>query len=288
MSRIDREEPDRSESDPPATDSDGGMQAFQEGSYGQGCDYSSVSPHLKHRQLRDYLVDLLFDEVERTRRGGMPPTVLEIGAGHGGYTEPTLAFGCTVTATEMSRASLHHLRSRYGSNGAFRAVFDPDGSLDVLVSERYSLILCASVLHHIPDYIAFLDGPLLNHLAVGGSIVTFQDPLWYPRMRRLDVRLSQVAYLSWRLTQGSYLEGIRTRLRRLRGVHDEKNPRDMVEYHVVRDGVDEQSMVEVLAPRFDDVRLVPYWSTQAAFWQGLGRASARTNTFAVVATGFHG
>lgn len=264
------------------------MQALQESGYGKGHDYSSVSPHLKHRLLRNYLVNLLFDEIRRTKAAGLPPRVLEIGAGHGGYTEPTLAFGCAVTATEMSRASLEHLRSRYGSNPTFQAVFDEDGSLGVLDRERFSMVLCASVLHHIPDYLEFLEGPVMDHLTPGGSIVTFQDPLWYPRMRHLDLGLSRLSYLSWRVTRGNYLEGTRTRLRRLRGIRDERNPRDMVEYHVVRSGVDEQRLVEMLAARFESVRLVPYWSTQAAFWQRLGQMSARTNTFSIVATGFRG
>ncbi len=76
--------------------------------------------------------------------------MLEIGAGHGGFTEPVLAAGCEVTAVEASRPSLRTLEHRYGHNPSFRAVLDPDGSLEG-VSGTYSLILIVAVLHHIPD-----------------------------------------------------------------------------------------------------------------------------------------
>ena len=49
-----------------------------------------------------------------------------------------------------------------------------------------------------------------------------------------------ISYYLWRLTQGHWLHGFADHLRRLRGILDETKIADMVEYHVVRDGVDEK------------------------------------------------
>jgi SAM-dependent methyltransferase len=261
------------------------MQLLQQDAHGACHDYVSGSPHLKHRHLRDRLLGLIRDEIEAV---GRLPHVLEVGGGHGGYTEPVLARGCAVTATEMSLPSVERLTLQYGRNPRFRALFDPDGSLDVVGDQRFSLLLCASVLHHIPDYVAFLDGPALQHLSPGGTIVTIQDPLWYPTLGRLDALLTKVGYFSWRVTKGGYVDGVRTRLRRVRGVYDESVTQDMVEYHVVRSGVDHRAISRTLEPQFESVRVVPYWSSQSPTWQWVGDRLGRCNTFAFVARGFQG
>jgi SAM-dependent methyltransferase len=215
---------------------------------------------------------------------GLPLTLLEIGAGHGGYTEMALAAGCTVTATETSRPSVERARTRFRSNPGFSAFFSPDGTLDVLGDSTFSLVLCASVLHHIPDYLAFVD-QAVDRLNRGGTFVSVADPLWYPRLRRRDHRASRVAYLAWRACRGDYRRGVSTQWRRLRGIYDPDNPADMVEYHVNRNGVDEQALVELLSARFSSVRLVTYWSTQAAVLQRVGERLGTRNCFALVAEG---
>lgn len=264
------------------------MQSLQEHGHGAAHDYRAGSPHLKHWRLYDRLVTLLRNEISGIGSKGLPLNVLEVGAGHGGFTEPTLASGCSVTATEMSRPSLAVLSARYGLNPRFRAVFDTDGSLDILGKQRFSLIVCASVLHHIPDYRKFLDNCTVNHLALGGVLITMQDPLWYAALRPTDVWFSKLSYFSWRLARGNYAEGARTRARRLLGRYDEDNPLDMVEYHVVRAGVNQNDILDDLIPRFESVMLVPYWSTQSGLFQRIGECLGRTNSFALVARGFRG
>jgi SAM-dependent methyltransferase len=264
------------------------MQRLQEAAHAQGYDYFAGSPHLKHRRLYEALVARLRVALRSTTERGLPPTMLEIGAGHGGFVEPVLASGWRVTATEMSRPTIAALQERYGTNPNFTAAFDADGSLAALVGRRFSLILCASVLHHIPDYLETIETAIIRHLEPGGAFVSFQDPLWYPSLARGTHLLSRAAYLWWRLGQGNYVRGVGTRLRRLRGVYDEANPSDMVEYHVVRRGVDQRRIVERLATRFERVSLIPYWSTPSDLWQRAGSASGLKNTFAVVALGCRG
>lgn len=262
------------------------MQRLQEAVFGEDVDYRVGSPHLAHCHLYDRLVALLRQVVRDLERRQMPLTVLEVGAGHGGYTEPALAAGCWVTATEMSRPSLETLRQRYGTNERFSAVFDDDGSLDALGSARFSTVLCSSVLHHIPDYLTFVRQACSHHLAAGGSFLSIQDPLWYPTMGGPTRSLSRAAYLAWRATRGDYGRGVRTLVRRARRVYDDEDPSDSVEYHVVRNGVNEQALLDALLPDFDDVRLTRYWSTQGRTWQRLGEVAGLENTFAVEAHGF--
>ena len=59
----------------------------------------------------------------------------------------------------------------------------------------------------------------------------------------------------------------------------------MVEYHVVRDGVDEEALRALLTGRFDNVAFEPYWSTQSAWWQSWGQRRGYVSNFGLVATG---
>ena len=258
-------------------------QALQEAIHTEGYDYRNGSPHLKHWSLSERLINLLRSEMQRLSDAGLPLTMLDVGAGHGSYTEPSLAFGFSVTATEMSRPSLEHIGAQYRSNPKFEAQFDPDGSLDALGDRKFSLILCASVLHHIPDYRAFLVDAAVPHLAPGGSIVCVQDPMWYPDMGRVDLLLTKLSYYAWRIRQGNLTAGLKTRVRRLRKIYDEENPADMVEYHVVRSGCDQNEIERALTPFFESVSVIPYWSAQGELWQNVGHKLRRENTFAIVA-----
>ena len=259
------------------------MRHLQESGHSEGHDYRTGSPHLVHWHLYQRLLGEVRGVLDSLRQRGISWSVLDVGAGHGSFTEPLLAYGCAVTATEMSRPSLDLLRSRYGTNDRFSAVLDSDGSFGGLGDHAYGLVLFASVLHHIPDYRAAIDAAAAR-VVRGGAIVTLQDPLWYPTLHRSDFVLSRLSYFWWRLGQGNYRRGLSTRWRRIRGVHDETSPSDMVEYHVVRQGVDQDAIRNVLSSRFEHVRIVPYWSTQSAVWQRFGEVVGATSSFACIAT----
>ncbi len=258
-------------------------QALQESYYDEDVDYRAGSPHLTHWALYERLVGTVRGAISDLRASGLSPDVLEIGAGHGGYTEPVLASGCRVTAVEASRPSLRTLIARYGENPGFRAVLDEDGSLDA-VDGTYSLVLIVAVLHHIPDYVTFLNR-VTRFLAPAGTLLTLQDPLWYPRLPRATHVANRGGYYLWRLGQGNAKQAAATLSRRVRGVHDPENPADMVEYHVVRDGVDERAVTDSLEDQFEAVTLLPYWSNQGRAVQLLGDRLGLANTFGVIATG---
>jgi SAM-dependent methyltransferase len=260
------------------------MSNFQEWFYTDNVDYRQGSPHLNHWPLYERLVATIRQQLTALEQVGLPLTVLELGAGHGGFTETCLAFGCEVNAIEISQTSIAGLERRFSQNTRFAASYDPEGDL-AGISGSYSLVLCVSVLHHIPDYLTSLT-QATKFLAPGGSLVSLQDPLWYARMDQKTLRLDSFGYALWRAHQGNIVRGLATRARRrVRGGLDENNPADMVEYHVMRDGVDEEAISTFCQSRFADSHLLRYWSNQSGLIQRLGDRMHMANTFGVIATG---
>jgi hypothetical protein len=63
--------------------------------------------------------------------------------------------------------------------------------------------------------------------------------------------------------EGSLWRGLATQALRVRGKYDEANPSDMVEYHVVRNGVDEEPIAKLLSFSFEKVEPIRYWSNHS-------------------------
>ncbi|MFB9461649.1 class I SAM-dependent methyltransferase [Streptomyces cinereospinus] len=259
------------------------MGELQQCGHDTGHDYAKGSPHILHHSVRDRVVRRIHELVgEILTRNGRCRAV-EVGAGHGCFTDHLLAAGAEVQVTEMSAPSAEFLRHRFRHNGRVTVEHDPHGEA-VFGGGPVDAVVCISVLHHIPDYLGTVDR-LVGRVAPGGAFLSFQDPLWYPRRFRLSLALDRGAYFGWRLAQGEYRRGMATRLRRLRGVHDEANPSDMVEYHVVRQGVDEEAVRSRLAAAFSAVRVERYWSTQSALLQAVGERYFPASDFGVRAHG---
>lgn len=256
----------------------------QEATYGEGYDYD-ISPHIRHAAIRERLERKITDAVHEVIERRQSCEVLEVGAGHGGFTDVVLRAGGTATVTEMSKARFNYLQQRFSDQPAVRVVYDTDGSAPIRGEAQFDLILLISVIHHIPDYIDALTMLCDKALRPGGIVLTFQDPLWYPRQSTWARNLSEASYLAWRVTQGELKRGFATRWRRLRGIYDESEPSDMVEYHVVRDGVDECALLELFKARFADVELETYFSTASPLVQKVGAKRFPHNTFGIVAHG---
>ena len=257
---------------------------MQDAGHGRGYDYGHGSPHLSHPSLRNDVLGRIRQLVAQQFARAGRCRVLEVGAGHGAFTDHVMAMGAEVTVTEMSRPSLEVLRERYAHNPRAALIYDDDGDAIFRSDTRYDLVLCVSVLHHIPDYERYVRRAI-EIIEPGGSFASFQDPLWYPRRSTWDVRFDRLLYFAWRLRQGEVRRGIATRLRRARGVYDEDNPADMVEYHVVRQGVDEELLLDITRPCFADVSLWRYFSTQGSWLQRLGEKIGQPTTFGLIATG---
>lgn len=257
---------------------------FQEAWHSEGHDYIAGSPHLKHPQLKARVEEDIRSAVSRKVSELGHCAVLEIGAGHGFFTETVLSAGGTVIATEMSQASAKHLAKTFDSDKRVSVIHDPKGDWVRHTEKQFDLVLCVAVLHHIPDYIAFMRSAL-DRINKGGMLLSWQDPLYYPRRSRANLTLERSAYFAWRLTQGNLRSGFRTRLRRLRGTYDESNPSDMVEYHVVRDGVDEQLIIAQAADFFEESELTTYFSTYFRFLMWLDRIPATHTSFRILLSG---
>ena len=247
-----------------------------------GFDYESVSPHLRHARLRGMVEDRLASLVEESVARSGRCKALEIGAGHGTFTRFLLDAGATVTVTETSAASANRLRERFGD--AIEVRHDSTGDGILASPAQWDLVFMSSVVHHIPDYLVFLDR-LVQRVVADGAVLTVQDPLYYPRRSKIAHKADRAAYLAWRLFQGNYRRGLATRLRRIRGVYLETETADLVEYHIVRNGVDEEAILELWGRHFSDVEIFRYWSTQSPLLQRLGAQTSLETTFGVQAIG---
>ncbi|MFD1658049.1 class I SAM-dependent methyltransferase [Streptomyces caeni] len=257
------------------------MSELQEREHGTGHDYAQGSPHIRHHTIRNRLINDLHALVQEVIDRNGRCRVLELGAGHGTFTDHLLAAGAQVTVTEMSEPSVRFLRSRFRRNPGVEVLHDQDGSA-ARQARPVDAVVCVSVLHHIPEYLGTVK-QLVEGIVPGGAFFSAQDPLWYPRRSRMSTSLDRSAYFLWRLGQGQLGRGLSTRLRRMRGVFDETNEADMVEYHVVRDGVDEEALRDVLAPAFEEVEVQRYWSTQSGLLQAVGERLCPPTTFSLVA-----
>ena len=152
------------------------------------------------------------------------------------------------------------------------------------MSDRFDIIAYFSVLHHIPDYVAHVR-LAMSHLSPGGALVSYQDPLLYSRCSLVTRLLDRGSYFAWRATKGDLKRGLRTRVRRARGIYEDR-PEDMAEYHVVRDGVDELALIRTLTPRFSRVTIDRYWSTQSLTLARAVSPIGLVNTFGLTATGY--
>ena len=252
----------------------------QDSEHGYSHDYVKGSPHLRHSALR-VMVESQLDSLVRHQLAATERCrALEVGGGHGTFTATLVAAGAEVTVTETSSASARLLAERFGPQ--IRAIHDQSGKDILMSTDRYDLVALSSVLHHIPDYLSFIDG-LCQLVDTGGSFFTVADPLYYPRMSAWTHRADRLAYLTWRLFQGNYARGVATRLRRARGVYSDTESSDLVEYHVVRDGVDEVAVRDLLSSHFRDVETFSYWASQAPVLQWIGSKTPMVTDFGVVA-----
>lgn len=260
------------------------MSSLQELGHPSGHDYEAGSPHLKHSHLRGRINESLRSTVRSILDRKNSCRVLEVGAGHGTFTDAIIGAGAEVVITEMSSHSAHILEERYGRNPKVTTVYDQDGTWLKRTDAEFDLIACLSVLHHIPDYITFLE-MAFERTMESGVFLSWQDPSWYEARSTWNRGAEKASYYAWRLAQGNLRRGLSTRLRRMRGVLDESNPADMVEYHVVRDGVNQDEIMSLGLVYFDQVALTSYWSTQSRVLQLLGEKTTLKNTFGLMFMG---
>src|SRR5258708_39169589 len=120
---------------------------------------------------------------------------------------------------------------------------------------------------------------------MGVCLLNFQDPLRSDRMPLHHHFVDRASYFAWRLSQGNFKRGLKTRWRRLRGVYSPDEVVDFEDYHVVRNGLDSTQVKKALEAFFDEVEVVSYWSTYSRPLQALGERLHLVSSFGILACG---
>lgn len=247
--------------------------------------YINGAPHLKHDSVGRIYRSMVDRAVASLGPGASQATVLELGAGSGLGSTPWFEHRASLTAVDSSEQMLRLLRARGEAFGVKPVTIEAD-VLAFLADSRqqFDIVTHVSMLHHIPDYLDLLERSAA-HVRTGGCLLTFQDPLRYDRMRRLDHAGDRGSYFAWRIFQGNVRRGLKTRWRRLRGIYSPTEVVDFDEYHVVRNGVDSAAIVDLLRPLFTQVECYEYWSTYSSPLQWLGQRLHLKCSFGILALG---
>jgi SAM-dependent methyltransferase len=246
-------------------------------------DKINASPHLKHQHIKNEYLQLVAGVFEEARKNAETPKILDLGSGDGSVTLPFLAFGAKVTAVDISSEQLNSLVKNcalYGTN--FSQHCDDVSHFLQHSDDKYDVIVANSFLHHIPDYMLLIQ-QCLPHLNARGIFFSFQDPLRYDTLTRFNRHFSRFSYLSWRVFQGDFWGGFSRMMRRRRGILLDDCVEDNAEYHVTRNGVDQDAIADFLKTNSFHVRIKSYFATQNAVFQYLGLRIGRVNMFSVVA-----
>ncbi len=245
--------------------------------------YIDGAPHIHHAGIAaryDALLARVFSEATQRTPA---PSLLDLGAGEGTVTEKALQLGAAVTAVDVAEAQLDRLRRRCTkwSDRLDTIQADAIGAVELLKRQarQFDIVMAISFLHHVPDYIGLLrqaTALLTSH----GQVLTFEDPMRYDSLPLWDKTVSRVSYIGWRLGQGDLLNGAMRYLRRRRGRFLEEEA-DNVEYHVVRNGVDQEAVQRLFGELGMGCETTCYFSTQSEWWQRIGEWLGTKNSFAV-------
>lgn len=245
--------------------------------------YIDGAPHIKHASLRQLYGELVVQVFDAAKQQTETPKVLDLGAGEGSVTLPFLELGAKVVAVDISSSQLDTLKERCEKFGDMLEVRCEDIN-DTLAQKdlTYDIVVVNAFLHHVPDYLGLIR-EAASVVRPNGQFFSFQDPLRYDTVGAFTMGLSRCAYLSWRLFDGDVIGGLKRRFRRSRGIYLEDSMHDNAEYHVLRNGVDQNAIREMLEELDFDCKIVPYFSTQSRIFQRIGAGLGVKNTFGVVA-----
>jgi SAM-dependent methyltransferase len=244
--------------------------------------FAAMSPHLAHPALRALFSRLATSVYEAAARGGEVPSVLDLGAGDGSSSVVFLEQGAAVTAVDASAEQIRRLRQ---SGIAPERLAIRQQSVEDYLRENlrtHDVIVASSFLHHVPDYLALVTA-MAGLAGPHGQILLFQDPLRYDTQGKFTRGFDILSYAFWRMCQPDFFGGVRRRLRRMRGIYLDNCPQDNVEYHVTRNGVDQDAIAARLRELGFKVETVRYWSQQSAVFQWLGTWARLENCFGIVA-----
>lgn len=245
--------------------------------------YIDGAPHIKHAILRNLYAKLLVKVFDYAEKHTETPKVLDLGAGEGEVTLPFLELGASVTAVDISESQLESLCKKAAKHSEKLDVLCEDVNEALKnKSQTYDIVVANSFLHHIPDFLGMIEESL-SLLSASGQFFSFQDPMRYDSIGKFNKKFTDVAYYSWRVMKGDLMGGVKRKLRRNKGVYLEESMHDNAEYHVVRNGVDQEAIEKLLNEKGFDCEIIQYFSTQSGLFQPIGRLLSVKNTFAVIA-----
>jgi SAM-dependent methyltransferase len=245
--------------------------------------YIDGAPHIKHPSLRALYARLVVQVFDNARQFTRTPKVLDLGAGEGSVTLPFLELGAKVVAIDVSRSQLDLLQRKCEPFSDRLEVRCEDIN-DTLKEKRqkYDIIVANSFLHHVPDYIGMIR-EAITALSPFGQFFSFQDLLRYDTIGKKTFLFSTLSYFSWRVFKGDLMGGLKRRIRRSRGIFLEDSVYDNVEYHIARNGVDQDAIYRLFKEHDFDCSVIRYFSTQSRLFQWLGSALGVKNTFGIIA-----
>lgn len=245
--------------------------------------YADGAPHLKHESLRILYRKIVIEIYQEACRHSAVPVVLDLGAGEGSVTVSFLELGAKVVAVDNSESQLKALinKCEHFGKGLETRLVDANDFLKN-TTEKYDVIVMNSFLHHVPDYLGMISSAS-KLLTARGCIFTFQDPLRYDSLDMSSKYFSAFSYFWWRIFQGDVIRGCLRRIRRASGKYLEDSPHDNSEYHVVRNGVNQDAITKFFNEIGFSSEIISYFSTQSYYFQPLGEALNLKNTFAVIA-----
>ena len=238
---------------------------------------STTSGHFRCESNHRLFCSLSREVYDYAVRFSRVPSVLDLGAGDGHATLEFLRLGCRVTAVDIVARELAKLRElcRDFESNLTTCVCDLEQES---IGGEFDIISASSMLHHIPDYVGLIR-KLIPLLKPHGQFFSFQDPMYSEQMPVTHKTFSRLAYASHRITQPDAFNGAWRYFRRLCGVYKADCVADNSEYHCVRNGVDEQAILNL----FQTGRIVHYFATPFDTLQAIGEKVGIVNTFAIIA-----
>ncbi len=245
-----------------------------------------ASPHLKHKSINNLFINIINDIYTSIIKGASSPEILDLGAGEGAAALPLLFLGAKVTAVDTSNKLLLRLQQKSEKYSGKLIIRNQDVfealNLINLEGKKYDLIIANSFLHHIPDYLDLI-GQAAAALKPNGTFFSFQDPLRYDSLGRFTLAFDRIAYLSWRVFRRDLYGAFKRTVRRRKGIYLDECPEDNIEYHVTRNGVDQDAIYMLLKEHGFNCNIIRYFSTFSVIWQKIGEIIGVKNAFGVVA-----
>lgn len=229
---------------------------------------------------------LYAEALHRARQYTGQTRVLDLGAGVGISTLPFLEAGTNVMAVDIAAEALNRLHLRAGQNSDQLETVCADAEQFLRDARHqgmtFDIIICRAFLHHVPDYLSFIEA-IIPLMAPKGSFISLAEPTRFDTIPRWHRGFNFISYAMIRIFKGHYLRGLRTRYRRLRGILRTDLPEDNVEFHMVRNGVDQNAICDLFRKRGLNCRVVRYFGTANPLMRPLGRLLRVQTSFALCA-----